>query len=108
VSRYDFVAEALEYMLTRWRASTGFLNHGSMGLSNNAAERVLRSLALGRKSWLFAGSDRGGMRAAMMYSLSMTASCRARHEAVYAGRRTMPSGPTFSHLFRDLAASLAA
>jgi hypothetical protein len=71
LSRHDPVAKALDYMLTRWRAFTGFLDEGRICLSNNAAERALRSLALGRKSWLFAGSDRGGMRAAMMYSLIM-------------------------------------
>jgi len=43
--------------------------HDGIGLSNNAAERALRGLTLGRKAWLFAGNDRGGQRAAMMYSL---------------------------------------
>jgi hypothetical protein len=46
---------------------------GRICLTNNAAERALRTLALGRKAWLFAGSDRGGQRAAMMYSLITTA-----------------------------------
>ncbi len=46
---------------------------GRICLTNNAAERALRTLALGRKSWLFAGSDRGGQRAALMYSLITTA-----------------------------------
>ncbi|SFV18815.1 transposase domain-containing protein, partial [Bradyrhizobium arachidis] len=46
---------------------------GRICLSNNAAERALRGIALGRKSWLFCGSDRGGDRAAMMYSLIVTA-----------------------------------
>jgi transposase len=73
LSRHDPVAKALDYMLTRWSAFTGFLDDGRICLTNNAAERTLRSLALGRKSWLFAGSDRGGARAAMMYSLIMTA-----------------------------------
>jgi transposase len=60
-------------MLTRWSAFTGFLDDGRICLSNNAAERAVRGLALGRRSWLFAGSDRGGARAAMMYSLIVTA-----------------------------------
>ena len=60
-------------MLKRWPAFTRFLNDGRVCLSNNAAERALRGLALGRKSWLFAGSDRGGTRAAMMTSLIVTA-----------------------------------
>jgi hypothetical protein len=50
-----------------------FLEDGRICLTNNAAERALRSLALGRKAWLFAGSDRGGDRAATMYTLIGTA-----------------------------------
>lgn len=50
-----------------------FLDDGRICLSNNAAERALRGVALGRKSWLFCGSDRGGQRAASLYSLSSTA-----------------------------------
>ncbi len=60
-------------MLKRWTAFTRFLDDGRICLSNNAAERALRGIALGRKSWLFAGSDRGGERAAAMYSLIVTA-----------------------------------
>ena len=52
---------------------TRFLDDGRICLTNNAAERALRGIALGRKSWLFAGSDRGGERAAFMYSLIVTA-----------------------------------
>ena len=72
LSRHDPVAKALDYMLTRWLAFTGFLDDGRICLTNNAAERALRGLALGRKSWLFCGSDRGGHRAAQMYSLIVT------------------------------------
>ena len=60
-------------MLTRWPAFTRFLDDGRICLSNNAAERALRGIALGRRSWLFAGSDRGGERAAAMYTLITTA-----------------------------------
>jgi transposase len=60
-------------MLKRWPAFTLFLEDGRVCLSNNAAERGLRGIALGRKSWLFCGSDRGGHRAAAMYSLIVTA-----------------------------------
>jgi len=67
------VAKAMDYMLKRWTAFTRFLDDGRICLSNNAAERALRGIALGRKSWLFAGSDRGGVRAAAMYSLIVTA-----------------------------------
>lgn len=67
----------------------------------NAAERGLRGIALGRKSWLFCGSDRGGRRAAAMYSLIVTFLCRARHSAVYAARRTMPSRVVFPRFLAD-------
>ena len=60
-------------MLKRWTAFTRFLDDGRICLTNNAAERALRGIALGRKAWLFAGSDRGGERAAAMYSLIGTA-----------------------------------
>jgi transposase len=73
LSRHNDVAKAMDYMLNRWPAFTRFLTDGRICLSNNAAERALRTLALGRKSWLFAGSDRGGQRAALMYSLITTA-----------------------------------
>ena len=67
------LAKAINYILRRWAAFTLFLDDGRVCLSNNAAERGLRGLALGRKSWLFCGSDRGGQRAAAMYSLIVTA-----------------------------------
>ena len=60
-------------MLRRWETFTVFLRDGRVCLTNNAAERALRGIALGRKAWLFAGSDRGGQRAAFMYSLVVTA-----------------------------------
>ncbi len=101
LSRGNDLAKAMDYMLKRWPAFTRFLNDGRVCLSNNAAERGLRGIALGRKSWLFAGSDRGGMRAAAMYSLIVTALCRARHRAVYAARRTMPSGLVFPRFPAD-------
>ena len=73
LSRGSEIARAMDYMLKRWPAFTRFLDDGRVCLSNNAAERALRGIALGRKSWLFAGSDRGGARAAAMYSLIVTA-----------------------------------
>ena len=60
-------------MLKRWASFTRFLDDGRICLTNNAAERELRGIALGRKAWLFAGSDRGGERAAIMYTLIQTA-----------------------------------
>jgi hypothetical protein len=63
----------MDYMLKRWAAFTRFLSDGRICLTNNAAERALRGIAIGRKNWLFAGSDRGGERAAAMYTLIATA-----------------------------------
>ena len=73
LSRHAEMAKAMDYMLKRWPAFTRFLDDGRICLSNNAAERALRGIALGRRSWLFAGSDRGGERAAAIYSLIATA-----------------------------------
>src|ERR1700757_4059725 len=73
LSRHNEVAKAMDYMLKRIEVFTRFLHDGRICLSNNAAERELRGIALGRKSWLFAGSDRGGERAAIMMTLIHTA-----------------------------------
>jgi hypothetical protein len=73
LARGHDLAKAINYMLKRWAAFTLFLNDGRVCLSNNAAERGLRCIALGRKSWLFCGSDRDGERVAAMYSLIFTA-----------------------------------
>jgi transposase len=72
LSRHNDVAKAMDYMLTRLDDFTRFLEDGRICLTNNAAERALRGIALGRKSWLFAGSDRGGERAAVMLTLIQT------------------------------------
>jgi len=73
LSKHADVAKAMDYMLRRWDSFARFLKDGRICLTNNAAERALRGLALGRKSWLFAGSDRGGDRAAVMLTLIGTA-----------------------------------
>ena len=73
LSKHSPVAKAMDYMLKRWELFARFLDDGRICLTNNAAERCLRGIALGRKSWLFAGSDRGGVRAAAMYTLIGTA-----------------------------------
>jgi transposase len=67
------VAEPIDYMLKRWHRFARFIDDGRICLTNNAAERALRGFALGRKSWLFAGSERGADRAAAMATLIMTA-----------------------------------
>ena len=84
--RHDPVAKAMDYMLKDWSAFTAFLTDGRICITNSehhampgawlrraAAERALRGIALGRKSWLFAGSDRGGERVAFIYTLIGTA-----------------------------------
>jgi transposase len=73
LSRSASVAEPIDYMLKRWGRFARFIDDGRICLTNNAAERALRGFALGRKSWLFAGSDRGAERAAAMTTLIMTA-----------------------------------
>jgi transposase len=67
------VARAIDYSLKRWTALTRFLDDGRLCLSNNAAERALRGIAVGRGNWTFAGSDHGGERAAAIYTLIETA-----------------------------------
>ena len=69
MSRKSDVALAIHYALERWRALTLFCDDGRVEMDNNAAERALRAVALGRKNYLFAGSDAGGERAAAIYSL---------------------------------------
>lgn len=67
------LAVTIRYARSRWEALTGYLNDGRLEISNNAAERAIRPLALGRKNWMFAGSDAGGERAAAVYTLIETA-----------------------------------
>jgi transposase len=73
VSRKSEIGKAITYALKRWTALTRFMADGRICLSNNAAERALRGIAIGRGNWTFAGSDRGGERAAAVYTLIETA-----------------------------------
>jgi len=73
LSRSASVAKPIDYMLKRWQRFARFIDDGRVCLTNNAAERALRGFALGRKSWLFAGSERGADRAAAMATLIITA-----------------------------------
>jgi transposase len=73
LSRKSDLAIAVRYALSRWQALGRYLDDGRLEIDNNAAERALRGVALGRKNWLFAGSDKGGERAAAIYSLIETA-----------------------------------
>ena len=73
ISGKSELAAAIRYARSRWSALTRYLDDGHLEISNNAAERAIRPLALGRKNWLFAGSDAGGDRAAAIYTLTETA-----------------------------------
>jgi transposase len=72
VSRKAEIGKAIAYTLNHWKALTRFLEDGRICMSNNAAERALRGIAVGRRNWTFAGSDRGGERAAAIYTLIET------------------------------------
>ena len=73
VSKNSDTGKAINYSVKRWAALTRFLDDGRLCMSNNAAERELRAVAIGRKNWTFAGSDEGGRRAAAIYTLIATA-----------------------------------
>jgi transposase len=73
LSSQNDTAKAIDYSLKRWPALTRFLDDGRLCISNNAAERALRGIAVGRHNWTFAGSDEGGRRAAAIYTLIETA-----------------------------------
>ena len=101
ISKHSETGKAIDYSLKRWAAFTRFLDDGRLCMTNNAAERELRAVAMGRKNWTFAGSDEGGRRAAAVYTLIATCLCRTRHRQVYAARRTMPSGLVFPRICAD-------
>ncbi|MCP2223764.1 hypothetical protein M2226_009536 [Bradyrhizobium elkanii] len=101
ISRKGDLAKAIRYSLNRWKALSRFTEDGRLEMTNNAAERAIRPLTLGRRNWTFLGSDSGGERAAVFYTLIQTALCRARHRQVYAARRTMPSRVVFPRLLAD-------
>nr|WP_281431697.1 IS66 family transposase [Methylocystis sp. H62] len=73
ISGKSAFAKAIRYATSRWTALTRYVDDGCLEMSNNAAERAIRPLTLGRKNYLFAGSDDGGRRAAIMYTLIETA-----------------------------------
>ena len=73
ISGKSELAKAIRYARSRWEALTRYTADGHLEISNNAAERAIRPLALGRKNWLFAGSDEGGRTAAAIYTLTESA-----------------------------------
>ena len=82
-SRKSSLSQALRYALTRWPALIRYTTDGRLDMTNNAAERAIRPIALGRRNWTFAGSDDGGRRAAIMYTLIETAKLNAINPEAY-------------------------
>jgi transposase len=83
LSRKSELAAAFRYMRARWVALVRCFDDGRLALDNNPAERALRGIAVGRKNWLFAGSDAGGRRAAAMYSLIESAKLNGINPQLY-------------------------
>ena len=83
ISRKSSLAVAIRYSLSRWPALCRFAHDGRLEMTNNAAERAIRPLALGRKNYLFAGSDSGGRRAAILYTLIQTATLNGLDPEAY-------------------------
>ncbi len=83
LSRKSELAAAFRYMRGRWAALVRCFDDGRLALDNNPAERALRGVAIGRKNWLFAGSDAGGRRAAAMYSLIESAKLNGLNPQLY-------------------------
>ncbi len=95
---------AIDYALNQWTALTRYVEHGYLAIDNNAAERALRGVAVGRKNWLFAGSDAGGRTAAVLFSL--TASCHQAGVDAFAWLRALiarlSAGPAAQAELREL------
>ncbi|MDX3894348.1 IS66 family transposase, partial [Pusillimonas sp.] len=83
VAKKSVTADAIGYALNQWQALTRFLEDGRIEVDNNAAERALRAVGVGRKNYLFLGSDAGGERAATMYSLLGTAKLNGLNPEAY-------------------------
>ncbi len=79
------IGDALQYVLRRWESFTRYTTDGRLAIDNNVAERALRCVAIGRKNWMFCGSDRGGRTAAILFS--MIASCKRHDVDAYAWLR---------------------
>ena len=92
ISGKSTLATAIRYALNHWDGLCVFLSDGRVEIDTNTIERLHRSVATGRRNALFAGSDAGARSWAIFTSLIQSALCRMRHRALYAERRTMPSG----------------
>ena len=87
ISGKSALAQAIRYTVSRWTALTRYVADGRLEMSNNAAERGIRPLALGRKNYLFCGSDAGGQRAACIYTIIETAKTERHQPGSLPGRR---------------------
>jgi len=83
VSGKSALAQAIRYALSRWHALTRYITDGRLEMSNNAAERAMKPPVLGRKNYLFCGSDAGGQRAACIYTIIETAKMWAINPQAY-------------------------
>ena len=90
ISGKSALAQALRYSLSRWEALTRYTQDGRLDICNNAAERAIRPLAIGRKNWLFAGSDPGGQRAAIIYTLNRNGKNERHRSGSLSSRRHRP------------------
>ncbi len=91
LSQKSDTTAAVKYALGRWEALTRYAEDGGLEIDNNAAERALRAVALGRKNYLFAGSDKGSERAATLYSLIGTAKLNGLDPESYLRDIALPS-----------------
>jgi transposase len=73
ISGKSMLAKAIRYSLSRWKSPNRYVTNGRLEMSNNAAERAMKPPVLGRKNYLFCGSDAGGRRAACVYTIIETA-----------------------------------
>ena len=108
LSRNNETTKAINYCLSRWDAFTRFLDDGRLCMSNNAAERELRAVAVGRRNWTFAGSDGGGRRAAAIYTLIHRQAQRHRSAGLACRRAGLPAGSPCQAQSRTTALELAA
>jgi hypothetical protein len=77
------IGQAVQYALNQWKALTRYIEDGDLHIDNNAAERKIPAIAMGRKNWIFAGSDRGGHAAAILYSIIQSATHHAVEPFAY-------------------------
>ena len=94
----------MRYALSRWEALLRYVDDGRIEIDNNAAERALRTVALGRKNYLFAGSDAGGERAAAIYSLIGSAKLNGLDPEAYLAQRAVPHRRSSHQPHRGVAA----